>query len=509
MLMFLILPLGFVSAQDTDAMVEQIVLEATENSQLEKLAHELLDVIGPRLVGTPQQQKAHDWAVQTFESWGIEAENEQWGTWRGWERGITHVDLVFPRVVSLEAMQLAWSPSSGKNGVEAEVIAIPDVADSAAFEAWLPKVDGKAVLISQPEITGRTDYNWEEFATEESITKMREERREADRAWRAMIERTGLSTRGIARAVEDAGAVAVIQSRWSNGFGVNKIFSAYTEKVPMIDVSLEDYGMLWRMVDYGDKPRIKINAQSKELGRVPAWNTIATIPGTEKPDEYIILSAHYDSWDGGTGATDNGTGSITMMEAARVLKEVYPNPKRTIIVGLWGAEEQGLNGSRSFVEDNPEVVEGLQALFNQDNGTGRVVNISGQGFRDSYAYLGRWLSAVPRDVRRHIDTNFPGTPGGGGSDYASFVAAGAPAFSLSSLSWSYWNYTWHTNRDTYDKIVFDDVRNNVILTAVLTYMASEDPEKTSRIKAELPMNPRTGEQMTWPNPRSPNRAGGQ
>ena len=151
----------------------------------------------------------------------------------------------------------------------------------------------------------------------------------------------------------------------------------------------------------------------------------------------------------------------------------------------------------------------MQALFNQDNGTGRVVNISGQGFLHAYDYVGSWLEAVPRDIRRHIETNFPGTPGGGGSDYASFVSAGAPAFSLSSLSWSYWNYTWHTNLDTYDKIVFDDVRNNAILTAILTYMASEDPDKTSREKAILPISPRSGEQMTWPKPRTANRNGGQ
>ncbi|NNK20932.1 MAG: M20/M25/M40 family metallo-hydrolase, partial [Flavobacteriaceae bacterium] len=253
---------------------------------------------------------------------------------------------------------------------------------------------------------------------------------------------------------------------------------------------------------------IKVVAQSKELGRVPTFNTIATIPGTEFPDEFIVLSAHFDSWDGGTGATDNGTGTITMMETARILKKLYPNPKRTIIVGLWGSEEQGLNGSRAFVEDRPEVVEGLQALFNQDNGTGRVVNLSGQGFLHSYAYLGKWMEAVPESITKHIETNFPGNPGRGGSDYASFVAKGAPAFSLSSLSWSYWNYTWHTNLDTYDKIVFDDVRNNVILTAILTYMASEDPEKTSREKAVLSINPRTGEKREWPSPRSPNREGG-
>src|SRR5690606_12003810 len=131
------------------------------------------------------------------------------------------------------------------------------------------------------------------------------------------------------------------------------------------------------------------------------------------------------------------------------------------------------NGSRAYVEDHPEIVKNIQALFNQDNGTGRVVNITGQGFLNAYEYLGRWLNAVPEDIRSHIQTSFPGIPATGGSDYASFVAAGVPAFSLSSLSWAYGTYTWHTNRDTYDKIVFDDVQNNAILTAILVYMASE------------------------------------
>jgi Zn-dependent M28 family amino/carboxypeptidase len=197
-----------------------------------------------------------------------------------------------------------------------------------------------------------------------------------------------------------------------------------------------------------------------------------------------------------------------MMEAARILKKAYPNPKRTILVGLWGSEEQGLNGSRAFVEDHPDIVAGVQALFNQDNGTGRVVEIPGGGFLNAYDYLGKWLHAVPDEITDHIETTFPGTPARGGSDYASFQAAGAPAFSLSSLNWSYWNYTWHTNLDTYDKVIFDDVRNNAILTAILTYMASEHPEKTSRERAVLPINNRTGEQMEWPTPRSPERRGG-
>ncbi|MCR6720676.1 MAG: M28 family peptidase [Chitinophagaceae bacterium] len=187
---------------------------------------------------------------------------------------------------------------------------------------------------------------------------------------------------------------------------------------------------------------------------------------------------------------------------------MYPNPKRTILAGHWGSEEQGLNGSGSFVEDHPEIVNKLQALFNQDNGTGRVVNISGQGFLHAYEFINRWLSVVPQNIRRHIETNFPGAPGGGGSDFASFVAAGAPGFSLSSLNWSYGSYTWHTNLDTYDKIVFDDVRNNAILTAIMVYMACEDPKFVPRDKSVLPLNPRSGAPMNWPSKRAPIRKGG-
>jgi hypothetical protein len=496
-------------SQDRDPIIDQIVKEATENSHLEKLAHELLDVIGPRLVGTPQMMNAHNWAVDTFESWNISATNQQWGEWRGWERGITHIDMVHPRIVSLEGQQLAWSPPTPQGGVTAELVIIPDVANQTEFNNWLSTVRGKFVMISMQQPTGRPNYNWDEFATDESNQRMREERAEHNRAWAQRIRNTGHNNTSLVRALEEAGAVGIIQSNWSGGFGVNRIFGANTRTVPTIDLSLEDYGMLFRMVENGVQPQIRVNAESKDHGTVGTFNTIAEIRGSEKPDEYIILSAHFDSWDGGTGATDNGTGTITMMEAARILKEVYPNPKRTIIVGLWGSEEQGLNGSRAYVEDNPEIVANLQALFNQDNGTGRVVNISGQGFVHSYDYLTRWLSAVPNDIRNHISTNFPGMPSGGGTDHASFVAAGAPAFSLSSLNWSYGTYTWHTNRDTYDKIVFDEVRNNAILTAILTYMASEDPERSSNEKRVMPINPNTGERVAWPPMRSPNRSGGQ
>ncbi|MCK0189238.1 M20/M25/M40 family metallo-hydrolase [Arenibacter sp. F20364] len=494
--------------QTTTQIVADIVQEVNENSQLKTLAHELLDVIGPRLVGTPQMQKAHDWALKQYANWGITAKNEQWGEWRGWERGITHIDMISPRIQTLKGTQLAWSPSTGRKGITAELMVLPTVADPVEFNQWLPSVKGKLVLISMKEATGRPDYNWEEFATPKSFDKMKKDREAQENEWSDNLQRTGYNRRSLPIALEKAGALGIGTSYWSKGFGANKIFGANTDKIPVIDLELEDYTMLYRLVEHGNSPQIKILAESKDLGAVPTFNTIAEIKGSEKPDEYVILSAHFDSWDGGTGATDNGTGTLVMMETMRILKKLYPNPKRTILVGHWGSEEQGLNGSRAYVEDHPEIVDNVQVVFNQDNGTGRVVQISGGGFLNSYDYIPRWLSAVPDEITQHIETTFPGMPAGGGSDNASFIAAGAPAFFLSSLNWSYWNYTWHTNRDTYDKIVFDDLRNNVILTAILAYMASEDPEMTSRKKRVLPINPKSGEQSTWPSQRSPNRKGG-
>lgn len=494
-------------AQSKDPIIDKIVKEANENSQLEKLAHELLDKIGPRLVGTPQMKQANDWAVAKYTSWGISAKNEQWGQWRGWERGVTHIDLVSPRLRTLEGTQLAWSPST-KKPINAEAIVLPLVADSIAFLAWLPSVKGKLVLISLNPISGRPDKNWEEFATKDGFAKMKADKATATTAWRDRLAKTGLNAKNLALAIENAGAAGIIINNWSQGWGVDKVFGANTTKIPTVDLSVEDYGLVYRLAESGSKPKLKIVSESKELGLVPTLNTIAEIKGTEKPNEYVMLSAHFDSWDASSGATDNGSGTILMMETMRILKKFYPNPKRTILVGHWGSEEQGLNGSRAFVEDHPEIVNNLQALFNQDNGTGRVVNLSGQGFAKAKDFLPRWLAAVPDTIKNQIKTNFPGSPSGGGSDNASFASAGAPGFSLGSTSWDYGTYTWHTNRDSYDKLVFDEIRSNAILAAILVYMACEDPEKLTHEKAPLPNNPRTGAPGVWPPQSKANRKGG-
>jgi Zn-dependent M28 family amino/carboxypeptidase len=201
-----------------------------------------------------------------------------------------------------------------------------------------------------------------------------------------------------------------------------------------------------------------------------------------------MLSAHFDSWDGSSGATDNGTGTLTMLEAMRILKLVYPNPKRTILVGHWSGEEEGEVGSKAFSEDHPEVLKGLQALFNQDNGTGRILSVGGGGLVHAPEHINAWLGSIPAEWRAQINGGNPvqsGRPAGGGSDDFSFGCNGLPAFGLGAFPWDYNSVTWHTERDTYDKVVFDDLKYNATLTAMLVYMASEDPARIPLDRVDL------------------------
>lgn len=494
-------------------VIRRIWAEGMDSSRAGRFAQTLTDSIGPRLTGTPGIEAGQRWLVRTYQQMGVTARNERYGTWKGWRRGVTHVDLVAPRVRSLDATMLAWSPGT-KGVVEGGVIELPDVADSAAFRRWLPQARGKYVLTSFPEPTCRPDSNWKEWALPETFERMTSEREAARTRWNARMQRLGVSARDLPQALEAAGARGVLTSLWSRGWGVEKVFQARTERVPTLGLSCEDYGLVHRLAANGQAPVLRVQADAQALGEVPVFNTIAEIRGSERPDEYVLLSAHFDSWDGASGATDNATGTVTMLEAIRILRKAYPTPKRTILVGHWSGEEQGLNGSRAFAADHPEVVNGLQASFNQDNGTGRVTTISMQGFTGAGPHFARWFTRLPTELTRHITLQLPGLPGGGGSDYASFVCHGAPAFSLSSLSWDYGTYTWHTNRDTYDKISLDDLKMNATLTAMLTYLAAEDPERLPRERRELfaaatangsaPRGP-----QSWPTCGTPARTSGE
>ncbi len=504
---FLAAPLAAQTLPTGDPVLRQIWEEGMNRSQTVALMQVLADSIGPRLTASPGIRAGQEWLVAQYGKWGVAARPERYGTWLGWRRGPTHLDLIRPRVRSLEATMLAWSPGTKGKAVEGRTVILADGADSAAFQAWLPNVRGKFVLVSQPMPTCRPDSAYRASALPETFDRMTAARTAEREGWTRRLQKTGFSANDLPKALERAGAIGVFTSLWSSGWGVTKIFQARTEQVPTLDLSCEDYGLVFRLTDRQQGPELRLEASADFEPDTPVFNVIAEIKGSEKPDEFVMLSAHFDSWDGSSGATDNGTGTITMLEAMRILKAAYPRPKRTILVGHWSGEEQGLNGSRAFAADHPEVVKGLQALFNQDNGTGRVVNMSASGLIGASAFLADWLAKLPVEITKNITFGFPGAPAGGGSDHASFVCASAPGFGLGSLGWEYGTYTWHTNRDTFDKVVFDDLKNNAVLAASLVYLAAEDPARVPRERRILPTTGPGGGQ--WPACQTPARSIGE
>ena len=467
-----------------DPVIRRMYRLGMDSSHAMTLGQTLLDSLGPRLTGTPMQKNANDWLVNLYKSWGVEARNEKIGTWRGWRRGYSHIDLLTPRVRTLEGTMLAWSPGTNRKDLVAPTVILPRFADSTEFVKWLPQAKGKLVLVSAAMPTCRPTDNWTTHATPESKARMDSLRLAVNRDWAARISATGyslaLGTGSLGMRLEQAGVAGVITSRPKNAWGTIDVFESYNTKAPAIALSCEDYGLVYRLTANNQNPTVRINADAELLGEQPIFNTIGMIRGSEKPDEYVLLSAHFDSFDGGSGATDNGTGTLMMLEAMRIISTAYPKPKRTILVGHWTAEEHGLVGSRAFSEDHPEVREGLQALFNQDGGTGRVTSLNGGGIVGGAEHLEQWLAAIPKEMSAQVTVRNPGSPSSGGSDDASFACWGLPAFGMGGVSWDYGNYTWHTNRDTFDKVVFDDIRHNATLVAMLAYKASESPTKVGR-----------------------------
>lgn len=551
-----------------DATLERIWRLGMDSSHVQKLSQTLFDSIGPRLTGGPGIKAASDWVISQYKSWGIEAKREQYGTWRGWRRGVSHIDLVSPRVRSLEGMMLSWSPGTKGKPVTAPVIVLPKFADSTEFVKWLPQARGKIVMLSPAWPTCRPSEDWYRWATPASMARMDTLIAEMQRDWSVMTDANGkpdsarlyrgtgytlaLGTGTLGMRLEKAGVAGMITSRakfsafpnpfpsaadgrgrgfggrgtpgpasarggggpgasitaggieppgggrgggrggagaptGTGGWGTIEVFETYNTIAPAVTLTCEDYGLLFRLAENNQKPMVRLDLDAQLLGEQPVFNTVGVIKGTEKPNEYVMLSAHFDSWDGSSGATDNGTGTMMAMEAMRILKLAYPHPKRTIMVGHWASEEQGLNGSTAFTEDHPEVMKGLQALFNQDNGTGRVQSVSSSGLTDIGRHLRSWYEKLPSfytdsmspDV---VSWSFNDTPAGnpGGTDGAVFSCKGTPSFGLGAVSWNYNIYTWHTNRDTYDKIAFDDLKHNATLAAMFVYLASEDPEFISR-----------------------------
>ncbi len=577
-----------VSAQTfptNDPVIKHIYYMGMDSTHLYAEAHSLFDSLGPRLMGTPNLKRAQDWLTKMYQSWGIDAKEERYGTWRGWIRGPSHIDLVEPRVRSLEGQMVGYSPGTNGKPETMGVVILPRFADSTAFVKWLPQARGKLVMISAPMPTCRSQDQYNYYGTPAEAADMAKAVTDVKREWSGRgadgkfegVRGTGYSAAlgggELGVRLEEGGAGGIITSRpklayavpgaggrggfgggrggfgggagaatdvpmtmnladgtftvdtaayrtaiaaeaaargsrgSEGGVGAMEVFETYNTRTPAIALNCEDYGLVYRLADDNDHPKLRLDLSGKLLGEQPVFNVVAMVKGSEKPDEYVVLSSHFDSWDGGSGATDNGTGTLTMLEAMRILHDVYPHPKRTIIAGHWSGEEEGEVGSKAFTEDHPEVIKGLQDVFNQDNGTGRIQSIGGGGMVHSPEHVNMWLAAIPTEMREGIRTNLPGRPSGSGSDGYSFTCYGVPTGDLGALNWDYGTLTWHTERDTYDKVVFDDLKFNATLTAMLAYEASEDPTMIPHEKvnlAEMAQNPAfagrggRGGGTTWP-----------
>jgi hypothetical protein len=474
-----------------DSVVQRIYDEGMHRSRVYQLAQVLTDSIGPRLTGSPANRAANDWLVRTYQGWGITARNEKYGTWRDWTRGQSRVELLAPRARTLEATMLAWSPPTPAGGATGEVVILPgaaEVRDSAGFGRWLATLRGKFVLASQPLGSCRPEGSWTQWASPDLLAAAHATRDSAAAEWRQRVTLAG-GSRTLHARLEGAGAAGILTTLWSRGWGVEKIFAARTGTAPTFEVSCEDYGLLARLAAAGQHPRVRAVAESRvAAAEAPVYNTVAEVRGSERPDEYVVLSAHLDSWDGASGATDNATGTVVMLEAMRILRAAYPRPRRTILAGHWSGEEQGDIGSSAFAADHPEVIRGMQALFNQDNGTGQIDRVVTAGFLDAPASFARWLSRMPADVTAGIALEFPGHAHDESSDSDAFACRNAPAFFLNSADWDYNDYTWHTNRDTFDKISVDAVKQTATLVAMLAYQAAEDPARVSRARRVPPVD---------------------
>ena len=475
----------------SDATVRGIWDEGMHHSQAMSLAQVLMDSIGPRLVNSDRYNAGQDWLMAKYKSWGIASEKQQWGTWTWWERGPTHVDLIAPRVRSLEATMLAWSPGTDGRNVEGEVILLPTDTSATGMATWLRNARGKFVLSpppgigytnapGPPNVTCRSQASLVEFGAPGQWSSDSAKRINEARAYRARVPKSAdTSANGVRdysfKWPKDAGVAGILSTYYSGYPGTDKIFGNPRQQVPTVDLTCEDWNLLYRLASNHQSPRIRLNAESKSQGEKPVFIVIASIKGTVHPDEYIVLSAHYDSWDAGSGATDNGTGTIMMMEALRIIKKLYPNPRRTILVGHWGGEEQGLLGSRAFVADHPDIVRKVHMGWNQDGGTGRITNVGPGPFTLATEKLVSYLKEMPVEATHAIKIGGLSPPGGGGSDHSSFQCARSPVIGMGGPGWDYGNLTWHTNRDTYDKIVAEDLTFNATMAALMVYEADRDP----------------------------------
>lgn len=508
----------------------QIRKEAMENSRIMRTMHYLTDVYGPRLTGSPNLKAAGEWAVKEMQSWGFEnCHLEPWEFGHpGWANERLAAYLVSPVKDSLVCEALAWTPGiEGTVTADAYQMNIPERPTQAELTAYLEslkdRVAGKIVLAGKPQKVAVTiEPSPRRLSEEQARSRYDPNNPNAGRSGRPgqqqqQADPTRLSAAKINEMI-DAFLVSHKAALRINDAGRDhgqiRAFSNRTydpnKVLPTVVMRNEDYGRISRLLADGLRVELEFNIVNRFYpeGRT-AYNTIGEIPGTDKKDEVIMLGGHLDSWHSATGATDNAIGCAVMMEAARILNAIPVKPRRTIRVALWSGEEQGLLGSAAYVKQHfgtfespePEFFK-LGAYFNIDAGTGRARGFSVFGPAEA--------ANVLRDVAGQlVDLGVMGAVASknrasGGSDHASFTRAGLPGIGVGQDPIEYNAYTWHTNLDTYERIIEDDVKKSAIAIATAVYELAMRDELLARFSREdMPAPPRTGSGSQATQPARP------
>jgi hypothetical protein len=500
------------AAADTPDLTMQtrIRQEGFRNSKVMEIASGLMDYVGARLTGSPNMKRANEWTRDKLTEFGLSnAHLEQWGPFgRGWAYQLSNVRLVSPETAQLWAIPRAWSPST--NGVLRGKPVKVKLETKEDLEKYKGQLAGKIILDGdvkelkpheQPQYNRYSEKTLSDLAQYEAGPGRRNfsredflKRREFQKAFRQFVA--------------DEKIAAIIEPG-TGDFGTFIVQSAGSQKpgeqfaAPWLMMSAEHYNRLARLADMKKDFEVEVNVETKFYDDDPnAYNTIAEIPGTTKKDEVVMLGAHLDSWHSSTGATDNGAGSVVAMEAMRILKAIGIAPKRTIRIGLWSGEEEGLLGSRAYVAQHfasrpeppaseadlpssmrrvtgpltikPEHAK-LVGYFNLDNGTGKVRGIYLQENAAVRPIFEQWIEPL-----RDLGVTTLTMRNTGGTDHLSFDAVGLPGFQFIQDEVEYESRTHHTNYDSYERLQREDLMQAAVVMATFVWEAANRPEMLPR-----------------------------
>jgi len=529
------LPLVAQSQSEQD-LLERIRREEATNSQIMKTMHMLTDVYGPRLTGSPNHKAAAEWAIKQMTAWGLSnAHLEPWDFGHvGWlnERFTGHIISPVKDVLTCEV--LSWTPSTrGPVTAKAYPLILPDRPTQdqlmAFFESQKTNVRGKIVMAGRHVIVPvNLNPPPKRISDEQAEQRFGPNARPgagfpqasptatpAPGAPRPLSPRqideqldTFLKTSGALIRVNDAGReFRQIRAFNNRTYDVDRV-------LPTVVMSNEDYGRITRILADGTDVTLEFNIVNQVYpeGKT-SYNTVAEIPGTDKADEVIMMGGHLDSWHAATGATDNAIGCAIMMEAMRILKTLNVKPRRTIRVALWSGEEEGLLGSQAYVKEhfgsfeNPKPgYEKFGGYFNIDSGTGRVRGAGVFGPADAANIMRKLLEPFKEDGV--VGATASRSRNLGGSDNTSFNQAGLPGIGMGQDPIEYQSNTWHTNLDTYERILEDDVKKDAVEVAWCAYqLAMRDDLLPRFASADMPSPPPTPTPEATPA-ATPRRPGG-